>query len=107
MWISRIKENKNTRVLTEVQDVTSDASIHSTTSTPITSTPKKNLQTDVAHLGRSSYHVPAYSGPTYSKQTPLSRSLLATTSTASQTKPKKTLAATFCGYPSEDEEDLV
>ena len=57
---------ENTRVLMDVQDVTSDASIRTTTSTPITSTPKKNPQTDVTHLGRSSYHVPAYSKPMYS-----------------------------------------
>ena len=98
---------ENTRVLTEVQDVTSDASIHTTTRTPITNTPKKNPQADVTRLGRSLNHVPAYSGPTYSAQTPLSRSLPVTTSTASQTKPKKTLATTFCGYPSEDELSLI
>ena len=83
---------ENTRVLTDVQDVTSDASVR-TTSTLVTSTPKKNPQTDVTRLGGSSYHVPAYSGPTYSA--PLSRSLPATTPTAdkaSQTKPKKTLS---------------
>ena len=94
---------ENTRVLTDIQDVTFDVS------TPITSTPKKNPQMDVTWLGRSSYNSPAYSGLMYTSQTPLaSRSLPTTTSTASQTKPKKTLAATFCGYPSDDEEmDLV
>ena len=93
---------ENTRVLPDVQDVTSDASIRM----PVTSTPKKQM--DVSRLGRSTYNVLAYSGPTCGA--PLSRSLPATTSTAdkaSQTKPKKTLAATFCRYPSEDEEDLV
>ena len=43
-------------------------------------------------------------------QCPAKQEPSAATSTAykvSQTKPKKTLAATFCGYPSEDEEDLV
>ena len=81
---------ENTRVLTDVQDVTADVSTH------ITSTPKKNPQTDVTQLGRSTYSSPAYSGPMYTTQTPLtSRSMPATTSTASQTKPKKTLATTF------------
>ena len=87
-----------------MQDVTSDARIHM----PVTSMPKKTPQMDVSRLGRSTYNAPAYSGPMYSA--PLSRSLPALTSTAdkaSQTKPKKTLAATFCGYPPEDEEDLV
>ena len=90
---------ENTRVLTDVQDVTSDVS------TLITITPKKNPQMDVTRLGRSSYNSPAYSGSMYTSQTQLaSRSLPATMSSASQTKPKKTLAATFCGYPSDDEE---
>ena len=95
---------ENTRVLTDVQDVTSDASI----CMPVTSMPKKTPQMDVSRLGRSTYNGPAYSGPTYS--TLLSRSLPAATTTAdkaSQTKPKKTLTAMFCGYPSEDKEDLV
>ena len=81
---------ENTRVLTDVQDVTSDASIHM----PVTSTPKKTPQRDVSRLGRSTYSGPAYSGPTYN--TPLSKSLPAAMPTA-----------TFCGYPSEDEKDLV
>ena len=80
---------ENTRVLT---DVTSEIS------TPIISTPKKNPQTDVTRLGRSAYSSPAYSSSMYTSQTPL------TMSTASQTKPKKTLAATFCGYPSDDKD---
>ena len=78
---------ENTRVLTDVQGVTADAS------TPITSTPKRNPQMDVSRLGRSTYSSAAYSGPTYTTRNPLtSRSLPATTSTASQTKPKKRLS---------------
>ena len=95
---------ENTRVLTDVQDVTSDTSI----CMPVTSTPKKTPPKDVSRLGRTTYNSPAYSGPTYS--TPLSRSLPAAVPSidkATQTKPKRTLAATFCGYPSEEEEDLV
>ena len=93
---------ENTRVLTDVQDVTSDASIR----IPVKSTPKKTPTKDVSRLGRTTYNSPAYSGPTYS--TPLSRSLAAAVPTidkATQTKPKRTLAATFCGYP--EDEDLV
>ena len=82
---------ENTRVLKDVQDVTADASIR-TTSTPKTSTPKRNPQMDVSRLGRSTYSVPAYSELAYTAHTPLTkRSLPATTSTVSQTKPKKTL----------------
>ena len=95
---------ENTRVLTDVQDVTSDASIHM----PVTSTPRKQPQKDVSRVSRSTYNSPAYSGPVYT--TPLSRSLPSSvpkTDKATQTKPKRTLAATFCGYPSEEEEDLV
>ena len=82
-------------MLTDVQDVTSDVS------TPITSTPKKSPQTDVTRLGtgRSTYSSPAYSGSMYSTQTPLAKRSMSTMSTASQTKPKRTLAAIFCGYP--------
>ena len=59
-------------------------------------------------MGRSMYSSPAYSGSMYSTQTPMASRSMPTTSTASQTKPKKTLVATFCGYPSDDEEmDLV
>ena len=86
---------ENTRVLTDIQDVTSDASIHM----PVTRTPRKTPQRDVSRLGRSTYSSPAYSGPTYN--TPPSADK------ATQTKPKRTLAATFCGYPSENEEDQV
>ena len=56
---------ENTRILTDVQDVTSDASI----CMPVTSTPKKSPPKDVSRLGRTTYNSPAYSGPTYS--TPL------------------------------------
>ena len=60
---------ENTRVLTDVQDVMSNASIR----TPVTSTPRKQPQKDVSRLSRTMYNSPAYSGPAYS--TPLSRSL--------------------------------
>ena len=42
---------------------------------------------------------PTYTAPPYTA--PLSRSLPHTVDKASQTKPKSTLAATFCGYPSD------
>ena len=112
---------ENTRILTDVQDVTSDESI------PFTSTPKKNPRTDVTHMGTgggtysspahssSTYNSPAYSrstynSPAYSGQTPMaSRSMPLTATSTTQTKPKKTLAATFCRYPSDDDKrmDLV
>ena len=75
---------------------------------PVTSTPKKTSQRNVNRLDRSTYSSPAYSGPTYN--TPISRSLPAAApfvDKATQTKPKRTLAATFCGYPFKEEEDLV
>ena len=37
----------------------------------------------------------------------LSRSLPHTQDKASQTKPKRTLAATFCGYPSDEEDERL
>ena len=100
---------ENTRILTNVQDVTSDENI------PITSTPKKNPRMDVTRMGtgRGTYSSPAYSSLTYnslaySTQTPLASRSMPTASTSTQTKPKKTLAATFCGYPSNEERmDLV
>ena len=91
---------ENTRVLTDVQDIKSDATIR----TPVTSTPQKQpLSTGTP--SRMPYTTPAYSGQVYT--TPLSRSLPHTQDKASQTKPKRTLAATFCGYPSDEEEDQV
>ena len=94
---------ENTKVLTDVQDVTSDASIRM----PVTSTPKKQPPRD-ANRTNGTVYSPPYNGPVY--RTPLSRSLrnpVPTTDKATQTKPKRTLAATFCGYPSEEEEDQV
>ena len=94
---------ENTRVLTDVQDLTSDASIRM----PVTSTLRKQPQS-AGKVSRTPCTSPAYSGPVYT--TPLSRSLPNTVHTqdkASQTNPKRTLAATFCGYPSDEEEDQV
>ena len=56
---------------------------------------------------RHSVNSSAYSGPVY--RTPLSRSLpnsVPTTDKATQTKPKRTLAARFCGYPSKEEDQV-
>ena len=98
---------ENTRILTDVQDVTSDTSIRmpAATSTPI-KPPLRPQSTSLparAQYGTSAYGRPTYSAPPYS--TPLSRSLPHTADRASQTKPKRTLAASFCGYPSDIEED--
>ena len=65
---------ENTRILTDVQDVTSDASIHmpAATSTPIK--PPQSTNTPA----RTPYGTPAYGRPTYTAPpytTPLSRSL--------------------------------
>ena len=89
----------NTRILTDVQDVTSDASIHMPAAP---STPKK-VPLSTSTPARTPYVTPAYGRPTYT--VPLSRSLPHTVDKASQTKPKRTLAATFCGYPSDVEEE--
>ena len=59
---------ENMRVLTDVQDVTADASIH----TPVTSTPRKQ-PLSASTPSRASHTTPAYSGQAYT--TPLSRSL--------------------------------
>ena len=77
------------RVLTDVQDVTSNASIRM----PVTSTPRKQ-PLNANTVGRTPYTSQAYSGPVYT--TPLSRSL-----------PNTQDKATFCGYPSDEEEDQV
>ena len=95
---------ENTRILTDVQDVTSDASIRmpAATSTPI-KPPQSTSLPARAQYGTSAYGRPTYTVPPYS--TPLSRSLPHTADRASQTKPKRTLAATFCGYLSDIEEE--
>ena len=96
---------ENTRVLTDVQDVTSDASIRM----PVTSTPRKQ-PLSASNPSKAPYAMPAYSGPAYmapAYTAPLSRSLPHTQDKASQTKPKRTLAATFCRYPSDEEDDCL
>ena len=94
----------NTRILTDVQDVTSNASIHMPAAT---SMPKKVLLS-TSTPARMPYVTPAYDRPTYTAPpytAPLSRSLPHTVDKASQTKPKRTLATMFCGYPSDVEEE--
>ena len=94
----------NKRILTDVQDVTSNASIHMPAAT---STPKK-VPLSTSTPARTPYMTPAYGRPTYTAPpytVPLSRSLLHTADKASQTKPKRTPAAMFCGYPSDMEEE--
>ena len=94
----------NTRILTDVQDVMSDASIHMPAAT---STPRQ-APLSTSTPARTPYVTPAYGRPTYMAPpytAPLSRSLPHTADKASQTKPKRTLAATFCGYPSDVEEE--
>ena len=62
---------ENTRILTDVQDVTSDASIHM----PATSTPRK-VPLSTSTPARTPYVTPAYSRPTYTAPpytAPLSR----------------------------------
>ena len=69
--------------------------------TPITSTPKKNLRMDATRLGTRGG---AYSGPA----SIASRNMPLTAAASTKAKPRKTLAATFCGYPSDEERmDLV
>ena len=94
----------NTRNLTDVQDVTPDASIHMPAAT---STPKK-APLSTSTPARTPYVTPAYGRPTYTAPpytAPLSQSLPHTVDKTCQTKPKRTLAATFCGYPSDVEEE--
>ena len=68
------------------------------------STPRKQ-PLSASTPSRAPFATPAYSGSAYT--TPLSRSLPHTQDKASQTKPKRTLAATFCGYPSDEEDDRL
>ena len=70
---------------------------------PSQSNPCRKVTVRLQHPLLVGYGRPTYTAPPYTA--PLSRSLPHTADKASQTKPKRTLAATFCGYPSDLEEE--